>query len=67
MPIIDNDALSRSTKHVSEFKHARYICIEVTPSSMAGLEAPGHSKKRLLLHMSNQCLCRQRKKSEDVA
>jgi hypothetical protein len=73
VPIIDNDALSRSTKHISEFKHAGHVRIKVAPSSTAGFEAPGHSKEKDLLHIRKQEK-RQRaktgglykKKSDDV-
>jgi hypothetical protein len=54
VPIIDNDALSRSTKHISEFKHAGHIRIKVAPSSTAGFEAPRHSKEQILLHIRKQ-------------
>jgi hypothetical protein len=54
VPIIDNDALSRSTKHISEFKHAGHVGIKVAPSSTAGFEAPGHSKEPNLLHIRKQ-------------
>jgi hypothetical protein len=52
MPIMDNDALSRSTKHEFKFDHTRYVCIKITPSSTARFEAPGHSMEQGRLHIS---------------